>query len=353
MNRYIGNISLSLVETMKKIDKNGKGTLFIVDDRMILLGVISDGDIRRWIIETGDLNGNISKIMNKNPITQTSRDVLEAVECMKIHQIRAIPIVDEKKKVIDVILNIENDNLKVTKDKTILKDIPVVIMAGGKGTRLEPYTKILPKPLIPIDEIPIMERIINKFTEYGVRDFLATINYKGNMIKSYFSDVKKNYSIDYIEEIKPFGTAGSLKLINRKFEQPFFVSNCDILIHADYTDIYKRHMESGNELTVVVALKVVEVPYGVVYAKEDGQVVFLEEKPKHSYFVNTGLYILNGDLINDIPEEKFFHMTDLINTLLSQGRKVGMYPISEDSFLDMGEFEEMQRMEERLNMKTE
>ena len=164
---------------------------------------------------------------------------------------------------------------------------------------------------------------------------------------------ERDYSIHYVEEDKPLGTAGSLQLIQNKFEKPFIVTNCDILIHADYEDIYRYHKESGNELTIVTALKNIVVPYGVVHSSENGVVQSMEEKPKLSYFVNTGMYILNPELKKEIPEDTFFHMTDLTDKLLKENRKVGMYPISEDSFLDMGEFEEMRRMEEKLNLKAE
>lgn len=198
-----------------------------------------------------------------------------------------------------------------------------------------------------------MERIVNKFLDYGVQRFYATVNYKKNMIKSYFQEAQVECNIKYVEENKPLGTAGSLSLIEDKFECPFVVTNCDTLIHADYTDIYRYHRENGNELTIVTALKNIVVPYGVVHSVENGLIDSMEEKPKLSYFVNTGMYILNPYLMDEIPADTFYHMTDLTNKLLTEERKVGMYPISEDSFLDMGEFEEMRRMEAKLNLKSE
>ena len=240
---------------------------------------------------------------------------------------------------IDILFE-QEQKIEVREGSLSLDKVPVVIMAGGKGTRLYPYTKILPKPLIPIGDIPIMERIIDKFRDVGVTDFYATVNYRKNMIKSYFTDMVKDYEIKYVEENQPLGTAGSLRLIEEEFEQPFIVTNCDILIHADYEDVYRYHRESGNELTIVSALKNIVVQS-------------MEEKPKLSYFVNTGMYILNPELKKEIPEDTFYHMTDLTDKLLKENRKVGMYPISEDSFLDMGEFEEMHRMEKKLDLKSE
>ena len=342
----------TVVEAMQKIDANAKGILFVTDNKRKLLGVITDGDIRRWLIKTGELQGTVEHIMNKNPKQIYRKEIGIAKDFMEKKQITALPVVNSKGMITDIVFRetiIESANDLAAS----LSEVPVVIMAGGKGTRLYPYTKILPKPLIPIGDIPIMERIINKFRDYGAEKFFATVNYKKGMIKSYFAENQMDFTIDYVEEDKPLGTAGSLSLIKEQFERPFIVTNCDILINADYDDIYKYHMESGNELTIVSALKNIVVPYGVIHSSENGTVASMEEKPKLSYFVNTGMYILNPELIKDIPDDTFFHMTDLTNKLLKEGRKVGMYPISEDSFLDMGEFEEMHRMEAKLNLKSE
>ena len=342
----------TVVEAMQKIDANAKGILFVVDNKRKLLGVITDGDIRRWLIRTGELQGTVEQIMNKNPKQIYRKEIGIAKDFMEKKQITALPVVNSKGMITDILFRetiIESANELAAS----LSEVLVVIMAGGKGTRLYPYTKILPKPLIPIGDIPIMERIINKFRDYGAEKFFATVNYKKGMIKSYFAENQMDFTIDYVEEDKPLGTAGSLSLIKEQFKRPFIVTNCDILINADYDDIYKYHMESGNELTIVSALKNIVVPYGVIHSSENGTVASMEEKPKLSYFVNTGMYILNPELIKDIPDDTFFHMTDLTNKLLKEGRKVGMYPISEDSFLDMGEFEEMHRMEAKLNLKSE
>jgi NDP-sugar pyrophosphorylase family protein len=172
------------------------------------------------------------------------------------------------------------------------------------------------------------------------------------MIESYFSDKTTEYEIKYVEEEKPLGTAGSLELIQEEFNQPFYVTNCDILVHEDYSHIYQYHIDSGNELTIVSALKNIVVPYGVIHSSGNGVIESMEEKPKISCFVNTGMYILNPELIREIPKNTFFHMTDLAEQLMKENRQVGMYPISEDSFLDMGEFEEMRRMEEKLGLQA-
>ena len=343
----------TVVEAMQKIDENTKGILFVVDKDRKACGTVTDGDIRRWLIKTGELHAPVSEFMNKNPKLIYHSSLANAGEIMERLKITALPVIDCNNVILDIVFAAEERKKQGRNDSCALEQVPVVIMAGGKGTRLYPYTKILPKPLIPIGDIPIMERIIDRFRDYGVRTFLATVNYKKNMIKSYFSDLAADYELTYIEENQPLGTAGSLHLIEKKFDRPLIVSNCDILIQADYADIYRHHMESGNELTIVTALKNIVVPYGVIHSKEDGRISSMEEKPRLSYFVNTGMYVLNPDILQKIPKDTFFHMTDLADLLLKEDRKVGMYPVSEEAFLDMGEFEEMHRMEKKLDLKSE
>lgn len=341
-----GNASMTIVEAMEKIDTNAKGILFITSKDNKLMGAVTDGDIRRWLIKTANLTSKVEELMNANPRFLYVADKAKALSYMRENKIHALPILDNQSRVVDIAL--DDDERTISINSKALENVPVIIMAGGKGTRLYPYTKVLPKPLIPIGDIPILERIINRFYDYGASKYYMTVNYKKGMIKSYFAELAPEYSIEYIEEDKPLGTAGSIKLINEKFDTPVVVTNCDILIEADYEDIYNYHKNSGNAMTIVSALKNIEVPYGVLNTAENGVITAFEEKPKLSYFVNTGMYIVNGDMLDKIPEDTFFHMTHLAEKLMAEGLQVGMYPISEESFLDMGEFEEMHRMEDKL-----
>lgn len=353
MKLFIIKEDANVVEALQQIDGNAKGILYVVDTKDKLVGSITDGDIRRWLIKTGDLKGKIRNIMNRNPKTAYRKGSDEIQKLLEKNSITSIPIISNDNKILDIVFYKHSLVNTIEERNQVLSDISVVIMAGGKGTRLYPYTKILPKPLIPIGDIPIMERIIDKFRDFGVQNFYATLNYRKNMIKSYFSEIMEGYEITYVEESQPLGTGGSLHLIEETFNKPIIVSNCDILIHADYGDIYNYHLESGNDMTIVSALKNILVPYGVIRSKENGGVLSIEEKPQLSYFINTGMYIINPQVIKLIPKDTFYHMTDLADKLLENGQRVGMYPISEDSFLDMGEFEEMHRMEQKLNLKVE
>lgn len=344
---FIGLRTLSIVEAMEKIDKNARGILFIVDSNNSIVGCVSDGDIRRWLIRTGDLSASVEEVMTKTPNILYEEERDKSAILMNQENITAIPIVDQRKVIVDIELLSSIDKDICRQDD--LGDVTVVIMAGGRGERLYPYTKILPKPLIPIREIPIVERIIDAFRDYGVVQFYMTLNYKKGMIKSYFQEIDPDYKVCYVEENKPLGTAGSIKLIQSKPKSPFFVTNCDILIVADYIDIYDYHIKTGNDITIVSALKNVTIPYGVINTGDHGELLAIKEKPRNSYLINTGMYILNPDIIEIIPDDREFHMTELIDDVIKKGGKVGMYPISEESFLDMGEFSEMKRMEDKLS----
>lgn len=349
LNVFITTPLISVVEAMEMIDKNAKGILFVVNDQSQLIGSITDGDIRRWIIKTGKLNSSVEKYMNNDPKFVFEGDREKAHVYIEDYGIKAIPVITIEKRITDIIFS--NDDFEKSQDNAVLKNTSVIIMAGGKGTRLYPFTKILPKPLIPIGDVPIIERIINKFYEFQLTNFYLTVNYKKGMIKSYFSDLEPNYEIHYVEEDKPLGTAGSIKLINDKFYQPIIITNCDTIVDINYSKLLSYHISSGNELTIVSALRNFTIPYGVIHSKEHGIVTDMEEKPRMSYFINTGLYVLNPQLIEKIPKDSVFHMTQLAELLMNENYQVGMYPISEDAFLDMGEFEEMKRMEQKLNRK--
>lgn len=339
---------LTIVEAMKLMDENGRGILFIVDDNDILQGTLTDGDIRRWLISTGELNTGIQRLVNLKPRYLKENDNRDRIAYMLKNRIKALPIVDDEGRIVDIVFNsydILNDK---PPNKKVLKETSIIIMAGGRGTRLYPYTKILPKPLIPIGEIPILERIIERFYAAGAVNFYVTVNYRKEIIKSYFSETDKKYKIEYVEEEKPLGTGGSLRLIDKQFTSPIIITNCDTLIEADYGEILRLHRESENAMTIVSSLKNTVIPYGVIHMQEHGVIESMEEKPVLSHFINTGMYVMEPEYISLIPEGVAYHMTQLAQQMIDKKLKVGVYPISENSFLDMGEFEEMKKMEERL-----
>ena len=233
-------------------------------------------------------------------------------------------------------------------EKNILNDklsgVPTVIMAGGAGSRLAPVTAFLPKPLMPIGDKPIAELIMERFSGFGCKDFYLSVNFKANLLRTYFNEFRHMYNISYIQEPKPLGTAGSLHLLKGRVKKSFFVSNCDVLIEADYSDIYRFHQQNKNAITLVVSIKHHTVPYGVCEIGEGGRLKGIKEKPEYDFLINTGLYVMSPDVIGDIPKDTPYHVTDLIADYTLRKRKIGVYPVSEKSWFDMGEWKEFQKM---------
>jgi dTDP-glucose pyrophosphorylase len=337
-----------IIDAMKKIDLNSAGLLYVVEDGDFLKGCITDGDIRRWIIKTGSIDGVVSDAMNTQPRYVRGDDAASANRLMEREKIYSVAVLNDSDRIIDILFYGPALHSDIEKRVDALSGIPVIVMAGGKGSRLYPFTKILPKPLIPIGDIPILERIFMNYYRFGVRYFYLTVNYRKEMIKSYFSDLNTPYEIEYIEESEPLGTAGSISLVNKKFDKPVIVTNCDILINCNYDEIDNYHQNSQNKMTIVSSLKNFKLPYGVLKSGENGLINSMEEKPELSYFINTGMYVVEPDCLDLIPPNTVFHMTQLAEKLLENGEKVGMFPISEGSFLDMGQFDEMKKMEERI-----
>ena len=224
-------------------------------------------------------------------------------------------------------------------------------MAGGMGTRLYPYTKILPKALIPIGDLTITERIINYFTNIGCKDVYLILNHKANMIRSYFEELHKTYNIHYIRENKFLGTGGGLALLKGIINSTFILSNCDILVNADFECAVQTHEKNNNIITFIGAMKEMTIPYGVISTTNLGQVHKMEEKPELSFLTNTGVYIINPQVIHELNDDEFIHITDIAQKYLNKNEKIGVFPISDKMWLDMGQFSEMESMLKELGIK--
>lgn len=345
LEKYTIDISYTVKQTIEKMEKELIKAVVVVNENKQVLGLFSNGDMRKFFLRGGSLSENIIQAMNKSPRLYSS---IEEIKKEKLSIKRILyPIVDSNKVLIDVI----DDNVNfVHETQSVLQDVPLVIQAGGKGTRLYPYTKILPKPLIPIGDITITERIINSFTKFGCNKVFMILNYKANMIKAYMSDLEKTYDIDYVTETEFLGTGGGLKLLQGKINSTFFLSNCDILVDADYECIFKTHKKQQNKITFVCSMKDIVIPYGVIKTDDNGIIKEMIEKPSFSFLINTGLYMIEPEVLDDLIDDEFIHLPDLAQRYINKGEKVGVFPISEKSWLDMGQFSEMENMIKKLEL---
>jgi NDP-sugar pyrophosphorylase family protein len=228
-------------------------------------------------------------------------------------------------------------------------DLPVVIMAGGQGTRLAPFTSVLPKPLIPVGDRTVIEVIIDQFLPYGLDRFHLSVNYKSKILKSFFEELAPSYSVAYLEEKEPRGTAGGLRLLYSSVPENLIVTNCDIVILADYAELVSFHVENKYDLTLVASLKDYKIPYGVCELDKNGCLARIKEKPQYSFLVNTGMYVVRRDWLGLIPEQTRCDMTDFIERIKESGGRIGVFPIGENAWVDTGEWTEYRKALDSLD----
>jgi dTDP-glucose pyrophosphorylase len=329
----------TLLAALKKMDEIDKKLLIVVENK-IFIGLLSAGDIQRAIIKNFPLESPLSKILRSNIKVGTLNDSKDTIKAMMLkYRMEFCPLINEKNEITEIFFweDVFTEQNIVPKGKF---NLPVVIMAGGLGTRLKPLTNVLPKPLIPIGEKTMLEEIFDRFSKYGSNNFYISVNYKSELIEFYLKNLNLPYSIEYFKEKEPMGTAGSLFLLKESVKETFFVNNCDILIDQDYSEILEYHYENKNEITLVAALKNITIPYGTLETGDNGSLIELKEKPDLTFKINSGMYILEPHILNEIPEKKVFHITQLIDQVKKRNGKVGVYPVSEKSWKDIGDWKE-------------
>ena len=321
-----------------------KVKMLFVFEKEHFVSILTIGDIQRAIVKNIALDTPISQVVRRNKKFAHVGESMDDIR-RKMLALRAecMPVLDEKGELADVIFwhdLFENEET----DLRPKIDLPVVIMAGGKGTRLKPITNVIPKPLVPIGDKTILETILDQFESIGCHKFYMSVNYKADIMKYYLSQLDHQYDVEFFQEDKPLGTIGSVSLLKGKITTPFFVSNCDSINEQDYRDVYDYHVSNHNDLTIVTMVKTFKIPYGVSETGEDGLMTSLSGKPELTYQVNTGVYILNPSSIDEIPEGEFFHITHLMEKIKARGGRVGCFPVSEHSWKDMGEWSEYLKM---------
>ena len=311
LDDFLINPQATILDAMKVINRNAKGIAFICQENK-LIGVVTDGDIRRYILEKGDLSDCVQKIAKENMIWLIDKREDQAIQLMKQKSVSAIPILNDKKEIVKIYFS--SGDIAGNEKKIDMLTVPLVIMAGGKGTRLKPYTDILPKPLIPIGDKTITEHIVDRFLNRGCSEIYMIVNYKKEFIKAYFQDSCYKDAIEFVDEKVFLGTGGGLKLMEGVIGGTFFMSNCDILINADYAEILDYHRSEKNLITMVCARKEFSIPYGTIMVNDDNRVTGLVEKPSNSYLVNTGFYVVEPELRSKIPKDTLILICEIIET---------------------------------------
>ncbi len=314
----------TILEAIKIIDDTNLLIAIVVDENRRLLGTITDGDIRRGLLRNEPMNAPVERIMFKRPLSASIKDSRKKIlNIMKLRGCLQIPILDNEKRVVDVKRSI--DFLKAQQEISS----PVLIMAGGMGTRLRPLTYECPKPLLNIGNKPILEIILENFIEHSFQNFYISINYKGKMIEDYFENGDKwGVNIQYLKEKKRMGTAGALSLIKDKFSEPIIVMNGDLLTKVNFKHLLKFHKENNARATMCVRDYDHQVPFGVVQV-QDYKLKELKEKPIQKLFINAGIYVLEPETLDMVPKNNFFDMPDLLSELLNMDKKPAVFPIRE------------------------
>ena len=331
----------SIREALKVLDKLGKDAIsFIVDTDYKLLGSLTDGDVRRGLIEGAELVQPVDDIIQYHPrfIRKGDHDIKKVIEYRE-NNFKIIPILDKDDHIVNVI------NFGETKSYL---PVDVVVMAGGKGTRLRSLTEKTPKPLLKVGDKPILEHNIDRLSLFGMDDFWVSVNYLGEQIEEYFGNGNhKNLNIEYVWEDEPLGTIGSVSKINTFIHDYVLVTNSDILTNLDYEDFFLRFKEKEADFAVVTIPYKVDVPYAVLETI-NGHVMSFKEKPTYTYYSNGGIYLMKREITDRIPKDTFFDATDLMEKLITDGKKVLSYPLN-GYWLDIGKPEDFEKAQQDIH----
>lgn len=330
---YILKNDSTFESAVHTLDEAGLGFIAIIDEEGYLLGILTDGDIRRSFLRK---EFELISIINRNPeVMNESASRHQIISRLKSLHRRHMPLVDNNNKFKGVFSL--DDVTFVTKEN------PVVIMAGGLGTRLGELTKTTPKPMLQVGNRPMLQHLIEQFRDQGFRKFIFCVNYKKSIIQEYFLDGKDlGVQIAYVEENKRLGTAGALSLITPSINVPFFVINADILVNIDFTELMEAHKRQASIATMCVRKYQMQIPYGVINSNSENMLTSVEEKPQISFDINAGIYFLEPKVIDLIPSNEFFDMPSLFEILINKSLKTNVYPIN-DYWLDIGRKEDLKQ----------
>lgn len=327
---------VSVRDAIATISANRRQVALVVDDDRRLLGIVTDGDIRRGILRDVALDARVSEIMNVSPKVASVSDSAKTIsDRMNEHSIRHMPVVDDEGRVIGVATT--DEFLHPAPAST-----PVVLMAGGRGQRLYPLTKDVPKPMLPIGGVPLLEIILRSLASQGFVNVYISVNYLANVIMDHVGDGSSlGLSVKYIHEDAPLGTAGALATLAGEVDEPFIVMNSDLLTHVDLREMLSFHGKQGAKATIGVREHMFEIPYGVVNLA--GSIVeSMVEKPLHRSMVNAGIYTLEPIALEKLVLGEYKDMPTLLGLLMADGHSIAAFPIHE-SWLDVGRPEDLDK----------
>jgi dTDP-glucose pyrophosphorylase len=338
LKKFTISPKLQIKKSLSALNDGGVQAILVVDDdKKKFIGIVTDGDFRRYLLKDGNFDSEISAIVNKECTTSDSLDEGKLNQIFSQKNINHIPIVNDNNHLIGLALRSKQSN------KRNDNKVSVVVMAGGKGSRLAPLTNIIPKPLIPIGYSTIAEKIFDTFVNQKFNDFKLIINYKKELIKSYFNEINHQYHLKFLEETKFLGTVGGMKEFSEEFSDNFFLTNCDVVTDVDYHKFFEDHINKKSYLSVLGFKKLTTVPYGVLELNEESMVTALSEKPDQTHIIMTGIYILNKKALDFIPDNEEFGMDQLIDCLIKNNKIVSSFVI-EDGWYDMGQFSEYKKL---------
>lgn len=338
--KSIENIKLFKTSTIKEalsvINSGAMQIALVVDENDKLLGTLTDGDIRRGLLQNLSLDDTIESIIFKTPtvakLDDTQEDILKIAIAKKLHQ---IPLVDDDNRVVGIRDIEELISPKIRPNK-------VVLMVGGLGSRLRPLTEDMPKPMLKVGEKPILQTIVERFAAYGFINIVMCVNYKSDVIQKYFGEGSQfGVHIEYVFEEKRMGTAGALSLLKEIPSEPFFVMNGDLLTNVNFEHLCHYHASKNAVATMCVREYDFQVPYGVV-SISDSKITSIREKPMHKFFVSAGIYMLNPEVIKHIDKNEFYDMPTLFEKLIELEKNTLSFPVKE-YWLDIGRIEEYER----------
>lgn len=336
-------------QAMEQLEKTEEKIVFVVDAKSRLVGSLTDGDIRRWILSDGDLKAEVRRVCNCKPYVAEEGFELEGLRAeMLSGNLSCVPVLNHEREILRLVFWKELFQGELQEKSKRRLNLPVVIMAGGQGTRLAPFTNVLPKPLIPVGDRTVIEIIIDQFLACGADQFILSINYKSKILKSFFEELSPPYSVKFLEEKERRGTAGSLRALYSPEQDDLIVSNCDVVIQADIPELVAFHQDNKYDLTLVASLKEYRIPYGVCELGKGGSLSCINEKPHYSFLVNTGMYVVRRDRLSLLPEEGVCDMTEFIDAIKKDGGRIGVFPISENAWIDTGEWAEYRKAVDSL-----